>query len=135
MAEVTIWCTYDLAGSLHSSGLEMVLVWFSKPQYHFIKNTRDWEDEDLPFGQENEQREGVQRFGWRANEYDRGETKPISFGRVFGYESNMAKHVWNKLCLHFNDPELRHWSDIEREGKAKPSDFLLEIKIDITNFK
>ncbi|MEG7677014.1 hypothetical protein U2060_14845, partial [Listeria monocytogenes] len=82
----------------------MVMVWFSKPQYYFIKNVRDWEDEDLPFGQENGQREGVQRFGWRANDYDRGEKTPVSFGRVFGYKSDMSKYVWDKLCLHFNDP-------------------------------
>ncbi len=123
---VKIWLTYEAAGSLHSSGLEMIQVWFCKPEYHFIKNTRDWEDEDLPFGQENGQREGVQRFGWVAPDRGKNERKSISFGKVFGYESELACYVWKRLQEHFKEEDLRKWYDQEKAGIAKPSDFCLE---------
>jgi len=129
---VRIWCTYDLAGSLHAGGLERVRVWFSKPEYHFVKNTRDWEDEDLPFGDENGQRDGCQRkLGWRAADHERGERDSLSFGKVFGYGEGIPTVVWGALVQHFGDPELRHWSDIEKAGKARAEDFLLELEVEM----
>ena len=126
-----IWLTYENAGSLHGGGLERVYVWFSQPVYTFIKTTRDWEDEDLPFGQENGQREGVQRHGWRCLDGERGEMNSLSFGKVFGYGDGFPMEVWKKLEEHFGSTNLREWSTIEEQKKVRTENFLLEVEFDI----
>ena len=127
-----IWLTYDSAGHLHSRGLEGVFVWFSKPDYHYIKTTRDWEDECLPFGNENGQREGVQRFGWLCDDFSRGEKKFVSFGKVFGYGEGFPMVVWEKLEQHFGSTNLREWSTIAKEKNVTAANFLLEVDLEFT---
>lgn len=127
-----IWVTYDSASGLHAGGLERCSVWFTKPEYYFIKNTRDWEDENLPFGDEDEQRRGVQRWGWMSNENTRGETSHVSFGKVFGYGEGFPKQVWRKLEKHFGSNNLREWSDIEKTGRALAENFILEVEVSAT---
>jgi len=127
-----IWLTYESAGALHAGGLERVSVWFEKPDYYYMKNTKDWEDQDLPFGYETGQREGCQQpVGWWGSLIGRGEKNSVSFGKVFGYGDGFASMVWDKLCKHFDSDNLRIWSDIEKEGKALPENFCLEVYLNI----
>ncbi|MEK6829071.1 MAG: hypothetical protein AABY15_03010 [Nanoarchaeota archaeon] len=126
--ELKIWITFPSAGSLHGGGLERCQVWFTKPAYMFIKTERDWEDQDLPFGNDNGQREGVQRWGWHVIN-SRGEHGSVSFGKTFGYESKLALHVWNKLCEFFGSEELREWTIIEREQNKTTDKFCLEVDL------
>ena len=125
---IKVWITFFSAGSLHAGGLERCEVWFSKPTYMFIKTERDWEDEDLPFGQQNGQREGVQRWGWHTID-PRGESRSVSFGKTFGYECELAIYVWTKLCEFFGSEELREWSTIEKEQNKTSDKFCLEIDL------
>lgn len=135
---IKIWVTYSSAGSLHAGGLERCTVWFRKPVYAFLKNTRDWEDEDMPFTHNGEQLAGVQKWGWITNPMHHlvegsKEQQTVSFGNLFGYDSDLAYYVWGKLQEFFGDTNLRHWSDIEKKDKNKqPHNFILELDLAIT---
>jgi hypothetical protein len=123
-----IWITFCNAGSLHSGGLTNCKVWFSQPVYLQAKYTRDWEDEDLPFTCNVQ--EDVQTYGWNANPFERGERSNVSFGKVFGYTSELTIAVWQKLCEFYGDDELRHWMEIEKADETKhASNFCLNIKL------
>lgn len=124
---IKIWVTFPSAGSLHAGGLERCQVWFTKPRYLFIKDERDWEDQDSPFDDGN-QRVGVQRWGWQFVHF-RGESTPVSFGKVFGYDSKLSLYVWGKLCEFFGSENLREWSTIEEQQKKTADKFCLEIDL------
>jgi len=133
--KIKLYVTYYSAGSLHAGGLERCDVWFDKPIFVYIKNTRDWEDEDIPFGTDS-QKQGVQKYGWEHDRMNSGtEYKKVSFGKVFGYECGLSDYVWKKLIEHFGDPELRHWADIEKSGKSQPQDFCLELNLKLNIFE
>ena len=131
--QIKIWITYDVAGGLHSRGLQSCDVWFTKPEYHFIDISEINED-DMPFGNRFGDKESIQdRVGWCSylGGNRREETKCISFGRVFGYGSEFSHEVWMKLCEHFGSDNLREWSNLEKAGIVHPEKFLLEYMLDV----
>ena len=42
-----------------------------------------------------------------------------------------SQYVWKKLKEHFLNAELGDFDKLEKEGKCKQEDFLLELEIDI----
>lgn len=86
--------------------------------------------ENSPFG-DSQPKDGFGRFGWIATPGIRGEETSVSFGRVFGYESEFALLVWDKLHEHFNGASFPNgWYDEEQAERSKEEDFLLEFDID-----
>ena len=128
-----IWITRSSAFQIQCGGLERLQVWFSKPEFHLVK--LEDKDRDIPFGDYFGHDHGFYRkSGWQESGNKVG--MPLSFGKLFGYigdsESNslFAEVVWKKLCDHFLNHPFDDWHKMEKEGKCKIEDFLLELEIE-----
>ena len=128
-----IWITRHSAFGIQVGGLERLDVWFSKPEFHLIK--LEEKDRDMPFGDFVGFDQGLyRRAGWEESE--RKIERGISFGKVFRYvgesepNSLFAEMVWQKLEEHFLNQPFNDWDKLEKEGKCKVEDFLLEIEIE-----
>jgi hypothetical protein len=126
---MTIWITRDTAGSVLSGGLERVHVHFRKPVYLLELIT----ERDNPFGFYSESHGYYKKFGWHT------EGMPVlSVGKWIGYaeddnpEKELALFIWNEVHKHFHDEPIDNWPLVEREGRAKIEDFLLEIEIQLS---
>lgn len=132
-----IWCTYHSAGSLLAGGLERVDVWFSEPVWETYTRIDDIKEylESNPF--QLSEREGLPSGNyWTANKFSHGSDKQKhSFAKLYGYDCKLALFVWKKLCKHFGSQNLHDWYDKERAGEISPMTFLLEIDLEITDFK
>lgn len=121
-----IWITRDSAFSIQCGGLERLRVWFKKPKFFLIK--LEEKDRDLPFDYIGIDEGIYSKYGWEVD----GEVS-FSFGKVFGYikgeNKELAIIVFNKLKEHFLNEDLEKWDILEKEGKSKIEDFLLEIEI------
>ncbi len=131
-----IWITRESAFQIQCGGIERLYVWFSKPEFHLIK--LEEKDRDIPFGDYLGQDHGYyRRYGWQESENKIG--RGLSFGKVFGYSgesapnSSFAEIVWEKLREHFLNQPIKIWDTLEKEGKCKAEDFLLELEIESIN--
>lgn len=126
---MTIWITRDTAGSIFSGGLERLHVHFRKPIYLIEPVT----ERDSPFADYSESRGFFKKFGW----YSDG-MPTLSVGKWIGYaeddnpEKELALFIWDKVKEHFLNEPFDNWSLLEREGRAKIEDFLLEIEIHLS---
>lgn len=121
-----LWITRNSAFSVQCGGLERLLVWSEKPVYILKKLEKE---EDDPFSLAFRVDHGLYRkYGWTAFR-----SFPTSFGKVFGYDDGDNKEfaiiVWQKLCEHFLNEEFEKWDILEKDGKCKSEDFLLEVDI------
>lgn len=126
---MTIWITRDTAGSIYSGGLERLHVHFRKPVY-LIEPVKE---RDYPFGHYSESHGHYKHFGWHS------EGMPVlSVGKWIGYgdednpEKELALFIWNEVNKHFLNEPFDNWSLLERDGRAKIEDFLLEIEIHLS---
>ena len=131
-----IWITRSSAFQIQCGGLERLQVWFSKPEFHLTK--LEDKDRDIPFDDYLGIDHGLyRRHGWEESK--RKIERGISFGKVFGYigedepNSLFAEIVWEKLCKHFLNHPFDDWHILEKEGKCRVEDFLLEIEISPIN--
>lgn len=130
-----VWITRDSAGSLHAGGLDRVQLWFTKPEYHVKRITKD-DMENMPWFYAESQ--GLGDIGWRPGYSTREETRALNFAKVFGYsdrvnkqENKIADYVWDKLGEHFNGTSFPNgWQDEEKAGRSNQWDFLLELDVD-----
>lgn len=127
---MTIWITRDTAGSIYSGGLERLRVHFTKPIY-LIEPITDRE-RDTAFYFHSESRGYYKHFGWHSDGLP-----TLSVGKWIGYaeddnpEKELALYIWDKVCEHFLNEPFDNWCLLEREGRAKIEDFLLEIDINL----
>lgn len=124
-----IWITRDTAGSVLSGGLERLHVHFRKPVYLLELTT----DRDNPFGYYCESHGYYKKFGWHSDGMP-----TLSVGKWIGYgeddnpEKELALFIWNEVHEHFHNEPFDSWPVVEREGRAKIEDFLLEIDIQLS---
>lgn len=129
-----VWITRDTAGSVMAGGLERLHVNFSKPVYLLEVYTD--KERDTPWGYETYSHGYYRTHGWRTN--GKLGNLTLSFGKWLGYSDigdehqEIAIYVWHKLEEHFLNEPFRNWDEIERAGKVKIEDFLLEIDLSIT---
>jgi len=123
-----IWITRDTAGSIYAGGLERLQVHFRKPVYLIEPIT----EKDNPFGHYSETRGFYRNYGWHS------EGMPVlSVGKWIGYgdddnpEKDLALFIWNKVNEHFLNEPFDKWFFLEREGRVKIEEFLLEIDINL----
>jgi hypothetical protein len=100
-------------------------------------------DRDMPFGDLLESEVPYYRVGgWRSD--NNTHSHSIRYNFLFGYPSDceegsneqvLGDYVWDKLAEHFLHQPFRDWEDVEKAGKAKIKDFLLEVDLDIKLIK
>lgn len=126
-----VWITRHCAGSIRVGGLERLDVHFREPKWliePFTEKTRA-----LPWGRHHETHGDYKYFGWYSHNLPK-----LSVGKWIGYcdddnpEKEIALFIWNKLCEHFFNAPFAEWEEIEKQGRAKEEDFLLEIDLKIT---
>lgn len=113
--DLHIWVTFHSSTSLKIAGLRKVYIWFSEP--HWVLYKRHLED-DI---------EGLTPYGWMVINSTHNESKCVSCGKVFGYDSNISKLIWDNLCSFFGSSNLEDW-DSSQEGKT-PDKFLLKLNL------
>jgi hypothetical protein len=110
-----IWVTFHSSTSLQIAGLRKVYIWFSEPNW--VEYKRNLEDD----------MQGLTPYGWMVISTGHNETKSVSCGKVFGYESNISRLIWDNLCSFFGSSNLEDW-DSTVEGKT-PDKFLLKLNL------
>lgn len=128
-----IWVTRQSAGSIMFGGLERLRVHFSKPVYLIEPLTE--KDRDIPFScRYDESRGFYKNYGWTEQH---NSLPNLSVGKWLGYceddnpERELTIFIWEKLCEHFHNEPFDNWPDLEKEGRAKIEEFLLEININL----
>lgn len=125
-----IWITRDTAGSIYSGGLERLRVHFRKPVYLIEPFTE--RERDTAFGYYSESRGWYKYFGWHSDVLP-----TLSVGKWIGYaeddnpEKGLALFIWSELEKHFHNEPFEKWQQVEKEGRAKVEEFLLEIDIQL----
>lgn len=129
-----IWVTRRSASSIMFGGLERLNVHFSKPVYLIEPLTE--RDRDIPFGCRHDETRGFYKtYGWTT---EHNSLPCLSVGKWLGYneddnpEREITKFIWNKLCEHFLNEDFLKWDELEKFGKVKIEDFLLEIEIKLS---
>lgn len=114
-------------------GLERLNVHFSKPVYLIEPLTEA--DRDIPFGCRYDESRGFYKaHGWTA---EHNALPCLSVGKWLGYseddnpEKELTAFIWQKLCEHFLNEGFQKWEDLEKSGKVKKENFLLEIDLDV----
>lgn len=126
-----IWITRDTAGSVLAGGLERLRVYFSKPVYLIEPMTE--RERDTAFYYYSESRGYYKYFGWHSDGLP-----TLSVGKWIGYaeddnpEKELALFIWSELEKHFHNEPFEKWPQVEKEGRAKIEDFLLEIEIKLS---
>lgn len=128
-----IWITRLSANEILFGGLERLQVHFSKPEYHLV--VYEERNRDTPFGYLTESHGYFMNYGWIPKS---DKIRSVSFGKFFGYcdeedeNKELAKYVWEKVREHFLDvPFGEEWVELEKSGKSKVTDFLIEINLTI----
>ena|ERR1700749_1145898 len=129
-----IWITRRPAGSIMFGGLERLNIHFSKPVWLIEPLTEG--DRDTPFGCRYDETRGFyKRYGWTTAH---NSLPSLSVGKWLGYseddnpEKKLTIFIWEKLCEHFLYEDFSKWEELERAGKVKIEDFLLEMEIHIS---
>lgn len=129
-----IWVTRRSASSIMFGGLERLNVHFSKPVW-LIEPLSEG-DRDIPFGCRYDETRGFYKtHGW-TDEHNALPT--LSVGKWLGYseddnpEKELTIFIWEKLCGHFHNEDFLKWDELEKQGKSRIEDFLLEIEINLT---
>jgi hypothetical protein len=126
-----IWVTIPSAAALYSRGMQFVNVWFYKPKFFFHL----MREEDYPFS-DNVRLFGLRRRGWQVTVPGQIQQE-ISAGDLFGYmdrgaeQDVIVRFIWDAIEKHFNNTHPKEWEELERTGKCKQEDFLLEIQLKI----
>lgn len=126
-----IWITRDTASSVLAGGLERLHVHFRKPAYLIEPMTED--NRDTPFGYYDISRGYYKKFGWHSDGMP-----VLSVGKWIGYgeddnpEKELALFIWNEVHKHFHNEPFDNWPIVEKEGRAKIEEFLLEIEIQLS---
>lgn len=119
-----IYITRKDARSIQVGGLGRLDVWFNKPIWH---EPKVWKSGSNPFADEWE----VGCYspnGWGV--YYGAIQHPISFGTIFGYDSEFPQEVWKILRNHFNNEDFRSWDKYEEENiECDVKYFFLEIDL------
>lgn len=127
---MTIWVVRRSAFSIQCGGLERLWVHFTKPIYLFSKPMTS-KDRDTPCGDILESEGLYDKYGW-VERNEKLWVRPVSVGNWIGYDNPISHHIWDKLKEHFHNEPFENWHDIEKEGRSKPEDFLLELEIEIS---
>lgn len=94
----------------------------------------DEKKKDTPFGFIGDDQGMYAKFGWYANH--KFMVNQLSVGNWLGYgdgeHAEITNFIWSKLKEHFLNEPFDIWHDLEKEGKVKQQDFLLEMEINIT---
>jgi hypothetical protein len=129
-----IWVTRRSASSIMFGGLERLNVHFSKPVW--LIEPLNERDRDIPFGCRYDESRGFYKtYGW-TNEHNSLPT--LSVGKWLGYseddnpEKELTIFIWEKLREHFLYEDFLNWEDVEKQGRCKIEDFLLEIEISLS---
>lgn len=122
----TIWITRQSAFSIQCGGLDRLQVWFTCPNYY---EPYYFNEIDEPFGSEREYG-CFAKQGWQVHE---GKTQAsVSFGGLFGYESEISDFVWNKLKEHFGNSDFRTWEEYEKNNiECHTKNFMLKINLNM----
>ena len=132
-----IYITRQSTSSIHAGGLERLQVWFQKPLFYH-RELLPSDIEQVPFG---DVKEGFGSFGWMHGEDHNNPQESISFGKMFGYGSELhngyiegfSDYVWSKLNDHYGNTSFCNgWYKYEKQGKCRQQDFLLEIDLKIS---
>ena len=96
-----IWITRNSASEIMFGGLERLFVWFRKPR--FVMEYIQEKDRDNIFGYITEQERPLYKSnGWESTSSECWITNSVSFGKLFGYESEISLYVWEKLKKTFS---------------------------------
>lgn len=121
-----IYITRLSAFQIQCGGLDRLQVWLTKPHY---SEPFYFEEIDVPFGSERElgcyAKKGWQLHGGKQQ-------SPICFSALFGYDSDIAIYVWDKLNEHFGNANFREWDTYEKENEdCNIKNFFLTINLNI----
>lgn len=122
----TIWVTRLSSFQIQCGGLDRLQVWFTCP---YFSEPYYFQEIDNPFASEREigcySHQGWQVHGGKTQQ-------PVSFGGLFGYESEISSFVWEKVCSHFGDTDFRGWETYEKENpECCIKNFFLKIDLDV----
>jgi len=122
-----IWITRLTTFQIQCGGIDRLQVWFTEP--HYTESV--WYSEmDVPIGCERENG-CYAKNGW---EVCHGKTQqPVSFGGIFGYDSEISNFVWNKLLNHYGNTEFREWHNYESlNPECCIKNFMIELNLNVT---
>lgn len=129
-----IWVTRYGASGIMFRGLEQLTVHFKKPKWLIEPLTET--DRDIPFGTRYDESRGFYKvYGWTP---EHNAIPSLSVGKWIGYceddnpEKELSIFIWDKLCEHFLNEPFDNWCLLEREGRCKIENFLLEIEISLS---
>lgn len=121
-----IWITRHGAFSLQVGGIDRLQVWFREPVW---TESEFYTEKELCFG--SYMQDGCYApKGWGIHGGKIQHSVP--FGPVFGYEGEFSEWVWNKLCSHFGNVDMRQWDKYENENNdCSVRNFMLVTELDI----
>lgn len=126
--KIKAWITRNSATAIQFGGLERVYVHFSKPKF-FLQKLED-KDRDIPWGSIPTSEGMYRKYGWYELDAKYAIHK-LSVGSWLGYEGEVPQYIWSKICDHFLNEPFDTWDELEKQGKCKVQDFLLEIELNI----